>query len=446
MTKVQLIRPPLDDWYKTGQLEELVSVPAGLCLLARTIRDKHEVEVMDGMNRPLEETLDDIDADIVGVTEVYPSHLNALEILRGAKRKGAITIIGGPNVNHLASRIIANHFFVDFAVVGDGEEALPMIAAGEEPEKIPNLVYRDESGRVVSNERRNTQLTTLFDLEDLANLDGLDISKAFPIASIRGCIKAELDRRCTFCSIDHKLKIMKPELVWKQIGILHEKYGIDYFWEGGDSSIVGNYLQKLLAARPTHLSGISFKIYSSPDQITPEIAETMIRLNLREIFVGVESVNDVLLEKAGKGFRKEDIERALEILEAAEYLPHGRLHLPFMYGLPGATPETEEETFRFAQEIIRRYPESTIVSSVPVPLAGTQLFENLRKHPQASKEYTERYGGDLERDDFFDYQALVRLQFKYFTSVGYDEMIQKVEETKKLVPSRIRTTSFDINR
>ena len=82
--KVQLIRPPLDDWYGKGQFEELLSVPVGLCLLAEKVED---VEVRDGMNLSLDETIAKLDpeAEWVGVTDIYAYHQNAMAILKWFK-------------------------------------------------------------------------------------------------------------------------------------------------------------------------------------------------------------------------------------------------------------------------------------------------------------------------------------------------------------------------
>jgi radical SAM superfamily enzyme YgiQ (UPF0313 family) len=436
--KVQLIRPPLDEWYGKGQLEEIVSLPAGLCLIGERLRDMDvEVEVLDGFRIYFDDTLDDIDGDVVGATDVFAYHLNALRILEEAKKKGATTIIGGTNVNHIADRILRNHPYVDYAVIGDGEEVLPLLLSGEKRENIPNLVYRKD-GRIVKNPRKHAALTTIFDLEDMKDISYLDPTKPFPIATIRGCLKAEMQDRCSFCSIDQKLRVMDPELAWEQMGLLYSRYLIDYFFESGDTFIVGKYPEKLLEARPDHLSHVSLRVYACPDQVTRENADILRWLNVREIIVGVESLNDTVLRKAGKSYRRHDIEKACEILQKQYF----NLHLTFMYGLPGETSESAEETFRFAESLVNAYPRiSKMVCSLPVPLPGTELFENLRQ----DEWVRERYQGDLDKDDFFDYQALVRLQLERFTSVGLEEMQSRIDMTKKLIKDKGSTSSFYIN-
>lgn len=435
MATLKLIRPPLDEWYLVGQLENLISIPAGLCLLAKKTKTIIDTSVYDGMYQPLGKTLEQAIGNYVGVTILYSMHGNGTATLREAKKNGATTIIGGYHVNHLARRILANHDDIDYAVVGDGEEALPLLIAGEQPEHIPGLVYRKD-GEIRENSPRAVRLDTTFDLEELQNLDNFDKDHYFPISSIRGCIKAAKSERCTFCSITTKLRLMHPSLAWNQMRTLKERYGVTRFWETGDLFTVGNYPEKLLAARPKNLSDVSLKIYASPDYITKELAETLARLNTTEIFLGLETIDDTVLARAKKGFRRADVERALDILKPYPF----QLHLPVLYGLPGETPQSAADTYAFVSQTTITHPTSKIVCSIPLPLPGTGLFEQLRTNPTVRKQYR----GDLDKDDSFDWQALLRLQTEHYTTVSYEDLLEKVEQTRQLVPAGSRS-GFDHN-
>ncbi|MFH1317385.1 MAG: radical SAM protein [Candidatus Woesearchaeota archaeon] len=436
--KIQLIRPPLDSWYKSSQLTEFVSVPTGLCMVAGSNTSLlTDVTIFDGFNTTLEETLDRVDGDWVGVSDIYPSHNNALAILKKAKEKGAITFIGGPNVNYLAERILKNHDYVDLAVVGDGDRFLfDFFQSKTLHYLVPNLVYRTPD-RIRRNKRVYFPLDRTFDLDAIENLSD-DMLNNIPISFIRGCVKAEEKGRCTFCTMDEKLRVMDPDLAWKQIDLLNRKYGTTSFTESGDSFIVRDYPDQLLAARPGHLGHITFgRVYSSPDQINTDIVQTLKDLNVGLVFVGIESVDDDILERARKGYGYDDVRRAIDLLYNAE-VP---VHVPFIYGLEGETPVTMEKTYEFARSLIGQSSAIIFISSAAVPIPGSMLFENIRFDEQAGQEYP----GDLDNDDIFDYQALVRLQCKYFTDVTYDEVMGAVRETKALIKESGRSTSFGIN-
>lgn len=435
--KTQLIRPPLDKWYTTGQITEFVSVPIGLSIISKNLRTNVDISVYDGANQSLEEVLTNLDGDFIGVSDMYSTHQNSLAILKRAKEEGKTTVMGGPNVNHIAGRILRNNPFVDYVIVGDGEEALPLLVKGEELEKIPNLVYRRE-GVVVTNPFGYAPLTTLFDLEDISNIN-IDPTTIMPLSSIRGCIKAEKQGRCSFCSMTNKLKLMDPQLVWEQIRILHESYGLESFQETGDAFIVGNYPRQLLESRPKDLEKITFgRVYASPDQVTPETSDILEDLNVTCVYLGIESLVDGILQDAGKSYRRKDIAPAVQVLEEKGI----ELHVPFMYGLTGETANSMEETFRYAQSLIRRHPSIKVCSSLAIPLPGSTLFREISQNEGARKEYN----GDIERDDIFDYQSLVRLQLKYFTSVNYTKTFSYVQKTKALVQDKSNVTSFDVNK
>ena len=434
--KIQLIHPPEDSDYELYEASYLKSPPVGLALLAGSLRGIRgvSVEVIDGDGIGFREILGSIDGDIVGVSDWYSKHRNSLRILESAKEKGARTIIGGPNTVHLAERILRNHPFVDYAIAGDGEVTLPLLAKGMPPGKIPNLVFRDGKG-IVRNPVKDGDMELLFDLDDITNLR-YDRDRLFPISSIRGCIKAETGGRCVFCSMVHKLRIMRPALVWKQIGLLREKYGIRRFWETGDSFVVGNYPEKLLDARPDGLGDVEFRIYASPDQIDRRTADVLRKLNVREVFLGIESLDNGILKTAGKPYLKTDITNAIDILLSRGII----FQLPFMYGLPGETEETARKTYEFAREMLGKYPETRMLASLPIPLIGTGLFDMLRKDGRARKEYP----GDLDRDDYFDYDALTRLQTKYFTKISYEKLNGFVEKTRNLKKDRTKWGAFGV--
>jgi radical SAM superfamily enzyme YgiQ (UPF0313 family) len=283
--------------------------------------------------------------------------------------------------------------------------------------------------------RRNAPLTTLFDLEDIVDRSSWT-PQSIPISSIRGCIKAERDERCDFCSMKHKLAVMDPKLIWEQIGLLHKKYGFDYFWETGDSVFKG-FLQKLLTERPAELSEVRLKFYICPEEVDAETAQILRRLNTQEVMMGIETPNDEILRRIGKKSTLADITRAVELL-AQERI---KLHIASMYGLTGETPESAERTYQFTKELISNFPITKIATSHAIPFPGTEMFRRLSENPEIAAEYP----GNLNRDDKFDYNCLTRLYTKHFTSVDFDSMKKLVQETRALMIGKGYATSFDIN-
>ena len=145
--KIQLIHPPADIQYELCQTAYLTAPPIGLEIIARAIEMENpeaRIEIFDGNLFSLEEIKQSIGADIVGFSDWYSKHRNACEILRTAKERNTacVTVMGGPNTAYLAGRILVNHQYIDYVVVGDGEETMKKIAGGAEIPRIPNLYYR----------------------------------------------------------------------------------------------------------------------------------------------------------------------------------------------------------------------------------------------------------------------------------------------------------------
>ncbi|MBC8495435.1 B12-binding domain-containing radical SAM protein [archaeon] len=433
--KIQLIRSPLDDWYSVGQIEEFVSIPIGLLIMAAELKKVGaEVSIIDGANDSLKNILKKINADWVGVMDLYSTHQNSLAILKYAKEQGAKTIIGGPNVNAIARRIIANNPFIDYAAIGDGENSFPRLIREEEHKDVPNIVSKKNP----FPRRENAKLATIFDLEDMEIIPSNIKYFTVPISTIRGCIKAELNKRCSFCSIDHDLKVMNSETVWKQIRLLNEKYGVKSFLETGDTFIVGNNAKRLLDTRPKDLKHIEFsRVYAIPDQITPETAYILQQLNVRFVYLGIESSNDGILRRANKSYTKQDVEKSLNLLEERGI----QFHVPFMYGLSGETKETMQQTYEYARELIEKHPNIKVCTSFAIPLPGSELFNQLLQNQGAVKEYK----GNILTDDLFNYQSLVRLHLKYYTSVDFEGVSEFLDKTRCLIKKNENVTSFDVN-
>ena len=442
--KVQLIHPPADIEYtrESKEIFSLRSAPPGLELIAKSISQfypKAEIEIIDGNLISLEEILERIDGDFVGVSDWYSKHNNCIDILRVAKARGAVTVIGGPNVTHLGKRILKNHNFIDYVVVGDGEEAMAMLVIGQELSHIPNLVFRFGS-EIITTTKRNSSLNLIFDLIHLSG-ESIQVytkkigqnTAPFPLSMIRGCAKATTAGRCSFCSIEHSLAFMAPEIAWKQIRLLNEKYGINYFFETGDSFFALDYPKRLLNARPNDLRHIKIRIYIGPREITKETVQLMVKLNIVEVFLGVETISDELLIGVKKNYTKKDINKALTLLSQNKI----NVQIPFMYGLPRETIATMDQNFAYAKEVVNNFPNIRVLSGPPIPLVGTELFENLRNHPRVKEEYNEGGKRDMDNDDSFDYTLLVKLQTKYFCefNVTFEKVMEYSLKTQVLVKS-----------
>ena len=90
--------------------------------------------------------------------------------------------------------------------------------------------------------------------------------------------------------------------------------------------------------REGRVTGI--RLSTRPDYISPEILEILSRYSVRDIELGLQSMDDAVLLASGRGHTKKDAERACRMVVEHGFSLVGQM----MIGLPGATPESEVQT------------------------------------------------------------------------------------------------------
>jgi radical SAM superfamily enzyme YgiQ (UPF0313 family) len=103
--------------------------------------------------------------------------------------------------------------------------------------------------------------------------------------------------------------------------------------------------------------------------------------------VGYESGNQKILNNIKKGVRLDTARAFTRHAKALGITIHGT----FVLGLPGETPETIQETVRYACEI----EPDTIQVSLAAPYPGTELYRQAREQgwlPQATGDLVNRSG------------------------------------------------------
>jgi radical SAM superfamily enzyme YgiQ (UPF0313 family) len=450
MVKVSLVRPEIDREY--AELHSgytIIPPPSGLEMLASYVCSRmNEVEVKvysDIMGLKDRELTN----DFLGLSDWFSNHQTAMDISRKTKQRNpnCKVVVGGPNGSNLGARILRNHSYIDYVVCGDGEEALVGIIEAEKGKRqlgeVPNLWYRSENSEVVYTFDKNVSLNEipLFDFSHVTNLQlepynskrddfSSDIDRTpIPISSIRGCIKATKLGKCSYCHIPMKgVRLMKPEKVWEQIRLLHDKYGITEFFETGDDFIVGNYPKRLLEAKPAGLD-VSFRIYTAPDKVGPDIASTMRQLGVREIFMGIENINPEILTRANKFYDVSKVEDSVRNCENEGI----KVFLPFLFGLPGETDETAKRNHEFAHRIAKKYKNvNRILYSLAVPIVGCSWFNELASDKEIQQQYPE-----ILWQDNLDYPKLTELSLRRLCNVNIDALLQIVNSPPDLPSQRV---------
>ncbi len=403
--------------------------PVGLLAIAAYIRARRpdaQVEVLDG-NRVSDDWLvDRIRAPVVGFSVWFSNYAATLALIRRVKARHPRTrvVLGGPHATALGGCILKNQRgLVDAVVAGDGEEAMLALMSGA------------VSGGLVAGEPLRLDDLPLFDLEPLVTpyawSTGPFTGQAFPIASIRGCFRK---RRCEYCAIPTSLiRTLSPERAWGQIRLLRERYGIDFFFETGDTFLPGYARQ--LAASPERQS-VRFRVYGYPGLLKRGVAELYAALGVTHMFIGIESV---LIWKShfkrtySRNFSANEVIREIQL--AGEY---GIQVMPsFIFGLPGETKQTLADNLALFRDVARLENVKEMHLNPPVPLPGTDYFRACLDNPGIQSGYRRRGLGNLADSDQIDYAALCREFIDANTQAGSEAVFSAIMELLREYSGRV---------
>jgi len=241
----------------------------------------------------------------------------------------------------------------DTAVVYEGESAYlqltEAVQSGGDFSKLPNLIYKDESGIHVNKE---VCAETLSELPP-PDFDGLPLEKYFvphlilPYLATRGCYYG----RCTFC--DHfqgyveGFRTKQVDQIVEEIKFLKDKHGTRYF-HFTDESYPPALFQKLSRkliddkldiAWTTHMR---FEESLLEEKVWQDVAES----GCKYLHFGYESGNQRVLKLMDKSTKLDAIETNLRMSSEAGIWNH----LMGFFGFPGETSEEADDSKAFVEK------------------------------------------------------------------------------------------------
>ena len=316
-------------------------------------------------------------------------------------------ILGGLSATYYHNEIMADYPFVDFIVLGDSaEEPLRMlmqaIKSGTGFERVPNLVWRDESGKVITNELSNRPEN----LDDI-NFDYLHLLKmaikyrdpsgyipfrywlSYPVTAVfqcRGCV-----HNCASCAgslssfkrvcMREKPCFRSPELLAEDIRKISE-------YTGAPVMVIGDLLQAKEDYAGRFLDAV--KKYRIKNELTVEFftppPETFIRkvadcIENFNVEVSPESHDPKIRKAFGKHYENRELEQMIATLLDAGCK---RIDIFFMVGLPYQDYRSVMETVGYCEELLQKFGRTRRLLPMIAPLApfidpGSSIFEEPEK-------------------------------------------------------------------
>lgn len=378
--------------------------PLGLAYLAAVLeREGHEIKIFDFSLDPHTSLEDDVqavctfDPHLVGITamtSVYHSALETATLLKAYL--GRPIVIGGPHATVYPERVLAESPVIDYVVRGEGEETIQelvhALCGNGDLSAVRGLTYKIR-GEILSNPDRPliTDLDALpFPARHLFDLKryGLRTPEGQPMATIlssRGC-----PYHCSYCFkgiVGRTYRQRSPENIIAEIKQVIAQYGIRNFYFIDDLfTIDQRRLEAITEQLIREQLDIRWQCLGRVDRVNAEILRKMYEAGCRRIHFGIESGNEEVLRRIGKGIKPEQVRQAVRWAQEAGIHVKGY----FMLGLPGDTEETMQQTVDFAVELNL----DDAMFSLTTPFPGTRLWDELvKKKPETeyNQDFTRAY-------------------------------------------------------
>jgi len=124
----------------------------------------------------------------------------------------------------------------------------------------------------------------------------------------------------------------------------------------------------------------------------------MKKAGCRELLVGFESANQKILDNVNKGIKVEQMREFMYMAKQSALEIHGC----FVFGLPGETKETIQNTINSALSL----GLSTVQFSAAVPFPGTEYYEICRERDWLKSEDWRNWVRDGEQSAVIRYENL----------------------------------------
>jgi len=377
IAKIALVNPPT----LKGVYHHQLFLPIGLAYLAAVLKEKgHEVTVVDCPaleidHEKLKAKLSSFEPDVVGITSMTPTIQSTLLSARVAKETcpDSIVTLGGPHATFMDKQILEQEATVDVVVRGEGEQALlemvQNVADSKSLHKVDGITLR-HGGQIVQTPNRPfiQNLDELpYPAYDYFKLDRyLLFGKLFlPIITSRGC-----PFQCSFCTTSRILgkeyRARSPKNIVDELEFLKNTYGADAFTFYDDTlTLDRNRIFKICEGIKTRNIDLPWDCQTRVDQISKEILAEMRETRCQQVFFGVESGCQEILDAVKKRTTVEQNAKAIKLAKEAGLF----VAISIIIGYPGENRDMLQQTLDF----IRRTEPDDVYLCVATPYPGTEL-------------------------------------------------------------------------
>jgi len=317
--------------------------------------------------------------DLIGIAMFYVSYFPVKKMIKRIKEYcSSPIVVGGPQIMIEKDDLLADIEELDYAIVGDGEDAIVELCKAINGEmgfnEIDGLIYREDGTIKKNRERRLNENIDSISFPDYRPF-GVKRIRHYTIITSRGCSYS-----CSYCfRSTKKWRPRSPENIVEELKKAINDYEIEEFVVTDDAFNIQpqrviefcRMLERDNIKVPWYCTGVR------ADRMTDELARHMKRAGCYSINIGVETLQKSIYAKLNRKMSIQDIDNCLKILRKHKIKCVGY----FMIGLPGDSREKTLDTFRKAKKM--GIQDTSIAIYLPFP--KTEMYAMVYNDPNVRK-------------------------------------------------------------
>lgn len=379
--------------------------PLGTLYAAAVLRQRgFSVALFDTMLRDPEEFSEALRLHKPRIVAVYEDDFNflskmcltrmrqiAFTMAEQSRDFGARTIAHGSDATDHAAEFLTSGF--EYVLIGEAEYPLSelcsaMLCGGTET-AVPGVAYR--RGTFVTRSAKATVLSYKQALPSPAR-DLIDVQlyrdawiRKHGYFSLNAIASRGCPFRCNWCAkpiFGDRFRVSPASEIASEMHALKDTYGAEHIWFaddifGLDRHWVQNFANEVARRR----AQVPFKIQARADLLTRETVAALARAGCHEIWMGVESGSQKILDAMEKGLKVQDVVAARDHLKAAAI----RACYFLQFGYLGETWEDIRHTISF----VRQTRPDDIGVSLSYPLPNTRFFQQVREQMGTKRNWSD---------------------------------------------------------
>ncbi|MBM4347678.1 MAG: radical SAM protein, partial [Deltaproteobacteria bacterium] len=340
--------------------------PLGLAYIAGALKEKgHSIEVLDlcfskNVSEDLKEVLLKFQPELIGLSLrnldnlTYPVSISYLqeveEVISHCRQNSSSKLVIGGSGYSLAPRELVEHLDVDFGIVGEGEEVLPVLVNSIEKNlpisPSPYLLIKDHPFCSLTKGAQVSSMTTpdrnLFHTRRYLEEGGM-----LNIQTKRGCPFS-----CIYCTYPllegKKVRLREVDEVIEEIRTLIQEQKTDHIYFVDDIfNYPVSFAEKLCRRMTEERLQVGWSAFVNPGFLSEDLLKWMKEAGCTGVEFGTDSGSPAMLKNYGKSFTVEEVIRASQLCSK---LNVNHCHY-LLFGGPGEDERTIEESFQLMDQI-----------------------------------------------------------------------------------------------